>query len=52
MTPELRNLIKFLARIAVEQYLDELRASEKLLPSDEHHLARKHNAARITNAKE
>jgi hypothetical protein len=30
ISPALRCLIKFLAQIAVEQYLDELRASEKL----------------------
>lgn len=32
MTPALHNLIKYLAKVAVEQYLDELRKSERLLP--------------------
>jgi hypothetical protein len=34
MSPALHNLIKFLARIAVDQYLDELRESEKFQPKD------------------
>ncbi len=52
MTPAFRNLIKFLAQVAVEQYLNELRAPEKLLPSDGRHSACEHDAARTTNAKE
>lgn len=52
MTPELRNIIRLLARVAVEQYFDELRALEEPLSSDGGHLAREHEAARITNAKE
>ena len=34
MTPALHNLIKFLAHVAVDQYLDELRQSKKLPPND------------------
>ena len=33
-TPALHNLIKFLARVAVDQYFDELHLSEKLQPKE------------------
>jgi hypothetical protein len=34
MTPAYQPLIKFLARIAVDQYLEELRQHGKLLPQE------------------